>query len=269
MEKTVGECALCHQMAQLQKSHLIPQGIYKNLNEPSSAYRNPILVTSSKTVQTSEQVKDYLLCSACELLFQQRGEDWVMKNGPRRGRFLMREALTRSPNFGSVEAGDIYKDPFDEAFDLEKLIYFGASVFWRVSVHHWRGLEHLMTRAKLPESSEEALRTFLLHEDQFPTDLVMLISISKTEPLPHLTHPSPMLRSKEGGPEIAGYAFMIPGLQFRVLCGDLSTDMLRGSAAVPPHAVFLTDRIEAEVRAGAEKLRATSKLVGSLVDGAR
>jgi hypothetical protein len=97
----------------------------------------------------------------------------------------------------------------------------------------------------------------------------MLISISKTEPLPHLTHPSPMLRSKEGGPEIAGYAFMIPGLQFRLLFGDLSTEMLRGSAAVPPHAVFLTDRIEAEVRAGAEKLRATSKLVGSLVDGAR
>src|ERR1700733_9843084 len=165
----IGKCALCLQSAKLQKSHLLPQGIHKALQEPNNSIRNPILVTASTTVQTSEQVRDYLLCESCEVRFQQNGEDWVMKNGPRRnGRFLLREALLRSPNKSTIPSGDIYKEPFDSAFDLEKLIYFAASVFWRSSVHPWRGFEHLMTRAKLPDVSEEGLRLFLLHQDQFP-----------------------------------------------------------------------------------------------------
>ena len=261
-----GKCALCLQAANLQKSHLIPQGIHKTLQQPNNAIRNPILVTASTTVQTSDQVRDYLLCKSCELLFQQRGEDWVMKNGPHRnGRFQLRDALLRSPVKSTIPSGDVYKEPYDPAFDLEKLIYFAASVFWRSSVHHWRGFEHLMTRAELPDRLEEGLRLFLLHEAQFPTDLVLLISVTATRIWPHLTHPSPMKQAAPTVPSMAGYAFMIPGLQFRMHYENVPDKMKGVSVAVPPHAILLSDRVESEIRAEAEKMRKTSKLVGSLV----
>jgi hypothetical protein len=259
-----GTCALCHQLALLQKSHLIPQGIYKWLKEPDDPVRNPVLVTASTTVQSNEQASDYLLCQDCELRFQQNGEDWLMKNGPRNGRFPLRDALRRSPHKTLISSGDLYKEPFDSAFDLESLIYFAASVFWRSSVHHWRGFEHLVSRAKLPDRVEEELRLFLLHEDQFPTEVALLISVTATAVYPHMTHPSPMQRTLAATPELAGYAFMIPGLQFRLHSENVPEKMQAVSVARPPHAILVTDRIEQEIRASAEKMRSTSKVVGSL-----
>jgi hypothetical protein len=145
---------------------------------------------------------------------------------PRRdGRFALREALLRSTNKSPIPTGDIYKEPFDSAFDLEQLIYFAASVFWRSSVHHWKGFEHLMTRAELPDKSEEDLRLFLLHQEQFPTDLALLISVTATRPWPHLTHPSPMKRASPNVPPMAGYAFMILGLQFRLHYENVADNM--------------------------------------------
>jgi hypothetical protein len=259
-----GTCALCRQLATLQKSHLIPQGIYKWLKEPDNPIRNPVLVTASTTVQSNEQASDYLLCRKCEVRFQQNGEEWLMRNGPRKGRFPLRDALCRSPNKTSISSGDLYKEPYDSAFNLESLIYFAASVFWRSSVHHWRGFEHLMSRAKLPERLQEQFRLFLLHEDQFPTDVALLISITATQVYPHLTHPSPMQRALATTPELAGFAFMIPGLQFRLHCENVPEQMKAVSVALPPHAILVTDRIEQEIRTSAEKLRSTSKVVGSL-----
>ena len=58
-----GVCALCHQNAELRDSHLIPKGVYKALREPDHVIRHPILVTAAATVQSSEQVSDYLLCA--------------------------------------------------------------------------------------------------------------------------------------------------------------------------------------------------------------
>lgn len=187
-----GTCALCLQFAGLQKSHLISQEVYKWLKRPDDQIRNPVLVTASTTVKSSEQVSDYLLCSQCEVHFQRHGEDWVMKNGPRKGKFPLREALCRSQNRTTIQSEELFKEPFDPAFDLERLIYLAASIFWRASVHHWRGSEHLMTRALVSPSLEEGLRRFLLHEDQFPTQAVLLISVTASEVYPHLTHPSPM-----------------------------------------------------------------------------
>jgi hypothetical protein len=257
-------CALCLQAAELQKSHLIPQGIYRAIQEPGQAIRNPVLVTAATTVETSEQVSDYLLCKGCETRFQQCGEDWVMKNGPRRnGRFPLREALMRSSTGRTITTGELYTAPFDGGFDLSKLIYFAASVFWRSSAHHWNGFEHLMTRAKLPVRLEEELRRFLLGERGFPRDLVLLLSITAHAPLPHFTHPGPMTRAGGVSAEVAGFAFMIPGIQFRMF--HVFPDQMRGgSAAIAPHPVLLTDRMQNEIHARSASMREASKVVGAL-----
>ena len=157
----------------------MPMGIYKALREPHGSIRHPVLVTTSTILQTAAQVHDYLLCKVCELRFTQNGEDWLMKNGPRRnGRFPLREALLRSPIKSTIAAGDIYKEPFDAAFDLKKLIYFAASIFWRASAHHWKRARHLTSRAPLTAGIQERLRLFLLHADGFPTEAALLISVT-------------------------------------------------------------------------------------------
>jgi hypothetical protein len=260
----LGTCALCSQLAELQDSHLMPRGVYKALREPHGAVHHPVLVTASTTIQTGAQVHDYLLCSGCEMRFAQNGEDWVMKNSPHRnGRFPLREALLRSPVKSTIPIGEIYKEPFDAGFDLERLIYFGASVFWRASVHHWSRALHLTKRAPLTPAIQERLRLFLMHEDGFPIDAVLLISVTASKPLAHCILPSPMVRASRDA-TANGYSFAIPGLQFRLLYDLATEDMTRVSVALPPHAVVVTDRVEKEIRAGAEVLRKTSRPVGSL-----
>lgn len=260
----LGTCALCLQPAELQDSHLVPRAVYKALREPHSAIHHPVLVTASTTMQTGAQVHDYLLCSCCEMRVAQNGEDWVMKNGPHRnGRFPLREALLRSPVKSTVPIGEIYKEPFDEAFDLEKLIYFGASVFWRASVHHWNRALHLTKRAPLTPEIQESLRLFLMYEDGFPIDAVLLVSVTASKPIAHCILPTPMVRASQAA-TANGYGFAIPGLQFRLLYDLATEDMKRASVALPPHAVLVTDRVEKEIRAGAEVLWKTSRPVGSL-----
>jgi len=258
------KCALCLRVSELQKSHLIPQGIYRAIQEPGHVVRNPVLVTAATTVETSEQVSDFLLCKSCETRFQQCGEDWVMKNGPRRnGRFPLRDALRKSSTGRTIATGELYTAPFDGGFDLKKLMYFAASIFWRSSVHHWNGFEHLMTRAKLPDTLEEGLRLHLLGKKEFSHDLVLLLSITASRPLPHFTHPGPMTRAGGVSAEVAGFAFMIPGIQFRMF--HIFPEQMRGgSAAIAPHPVLLTDRIENEIHARGEGMRETSQIVGTL-----
>jgi hypothetical protein len=261
-----GICALCQKDAELQDSHLIPKGVYKALCEPDNVVRNPVLVTAAVTLQTSEQVHDYLLCRDCELRFAQNGEDWLMKNGPQRdGRFPLRDALMRSPERTVIEAGAIYKEPLDVAFDLEHFIYFAASVFWRASVHHWNGAEHLMSRAPLPQAIAEQLRRFLLHLDGFPPNTSLLLSVSAAmRPRPHCIFPQPMARASEDVPKIGAYGFAIPGLQFRFMYDKVPDHMKAVSVVNPPYAVLLSDRIEKEIFDSAQRLRETSRPVGSL-----
>lgn len=261
-----GICALCQNDAELQDSHLIPKAAYKALCEPDHVIRNPVLVTAEVTLQTSEQVHDHLLCRDCELRFEQNGEDWVLKNGPQRnGRFPLREALMRSLTMTSIPAGAIYKELHDSAFDLERLIYFAGSVFWRASVHHWNSAGDLMRRAPLPTAVEEQLRRFLLHIDGFPKDTSLFLSVSAAiPPRPHCIFPQPMVRVSEDAPDIRAYGFAIPGLHFRFMFENVPDHMKAVSVANPPYAVLVSDRIEGEIFESAQRLRETSKPVGTL-----
>lgn len=117
--------------------------------------------------------------------------------------FPLREALLRSQVKSSIPADQIYKVPFDDAFDLEKSIYFAASIFWRASVHHWNRAQHLMSRAPLPQAVEAHLRCFLLRAGCFPADTSLLLSVSAANPpRPHCNFPQPMKRVSETAPDI-------------------------------------------------------------------
>jgi hypothetical protein len=59
---------------------------------------------------------------------------------------------------------------------MDKLVYFGASVFWRAAVCEW-SFASQQVHITLDRYAEE-LRRYLLHEATFPRDVVLHIGIS-------------------------------------------------------------------------------------------
>jgi hypothetical protein len=77
---TAAVCKLCLQLVpRLEKSHFLSAGIYRRLRDDTEKNPNPWLLTPDGAVQTSDQMKEPLLCSKCEQRFSKFGENWVLK----------------------------------------------------------------------------------------------------------------------------------------------------------------------------------------------
>ncbi len=99
--RPVGVCALCLKTGELCDSHLVPKSLYRVARAADRrAHPDPVLMTSTVRRQTSFHAMQYLLCAECEKLFDQNGEDWVMRHCYRgRDRFRLRELLQRATPF--------------------------------------------------------------------------------------------------------------------------------------------------------------------------
>ena len=69
----IGKCKLCLQTKELQYSHLLPSSLYKKSRWVNSQNPNPALLSGRGMVQTSKQIRDYVLCRDCEQLFSRNG----------------------------------------------------------------------------------------------------------------------------------------------------------------------------------------------------
>jgi hypothetical protein len=85
-------------------------------------------------VQTSAQLKRYLLCAVCEDRFNKNGESRVLKycfRGGPMNRFRLRDLLIATPPINSSAAGDVLGTAAAPEIQRDKIAYFAASVFWR------------------------------------------------------------------------------------------------------------------------------------------
>lgn len=225
-QRPIGKCALCLHTAELCNSHLLAKAAYKPLLS-ESGNRHPLVITGRSAYQTSRQAVDYLLCFVCEQRFRERGEDWVLARsyrGP--GDFRFRDILRQHEGLSLTPQGTIYATANIPAFDLEKVVYFAASVFWRAAVHKWRRDDYEEKFELGPY--EEPLRVFLLEDGSFPDGLVLRLWISSFEDrycaVCHLPE-----RGRKGG--VRSYQFAIPGMTF---------EMMAGSHMSPVHYQFST-----------------------------
>jgi eukaryotic-like serine/threonine-protein kinase len=172
----VGKCKLCLQTKDLQKSHLMPASLYKKTRNVNAQNPNPTLITKKGEVQTSRQIRDYLLCRECEQLFSKNGENYVMSQvaqGGKGGKFPLLSALQAAKPTKNAVGFDWYDRAAVPSIDREKLGYYALSVFWRASVHLWKepGLN-----AELIDlgAYDEPLRKYLLGQTGFPANVVLL-----------------------------------------------------------------------------------------------
>jgi hypothetical protein len=132
-----GKCALCLQTADLQDSHFMAAGFYTIIRRADG--ENPVLISKNAALLTSAQARAHLLCLECERRFNENGENWVIEHCWQSAHnFQMHSALTSVEPFLDEDGFRAYEGKKIAGVEIGKLAYFGASMFWRASVHDWR-----------------------------------------------------------------------------------------------------------------------------------
>jgi hypothetical protein len=73
-----GSCPLCGAVGKLHDSHFLPKSVYRLLRESNNGNNSPVMMSRRVSLQTDYQVKQPLLCSACERRFSENGEAYVV-----------------------------------------------------------------------------------------------------------------------------------------------------------------------------------------------
>ena len=218
----IGQCRLCLNNGILKDSHLLPKSMYKLMHSSNSSKTAPYLITNQKIHQTSQQVKQYLLCGDCEQRFSKKGETWVMRNCWRsEDQFHIKEILDKTEPLISSDGLKAYAGADIPDLDMDKLVYFGASIFWRASVSEWY-IESEKIHISLGPY-EEPLRLYLLDLAPFPKNMVLEVCVSELKKMDLSLLPKSS-RTKKG---CYRYKFIIPGLYFTLLVGSQLTDTER------------------------------------------
>jgi hypothetical protein len=97
----------------------------------------PIMMTNRLTVMKHAQVKDYLLCEHCEDRFNKHGERYVFEMMKTLDGFKLLERVNVAPPMSFDVADHVAFSGEDIGLDMDKLAYFGLSVFWRAGAHAW------------------------------------------------------------------------------------------------------------------------------------
>ena len=212
--RPTGLCELCHEHSEMQDSHFIPKALYRLLLCES---RNPnsYLFSTNGVRQISRQATQYLLCANCETRFDHNGENWVMRHLYRgRGIFRLRSVLRQSNQVVNHEDTVIYSATSIPEIDIDKLVYFAASIFWRASVRNWQFWDQTHEALKLG-IDQEALRAYLLGKSPFPSNAVVNVMLSHLES-PDLAVMMPETLTEDG---FDVHRFHIPGITFQLYLG--------------------------------------------------
>ena len=256
-----GTCRLCHNHdVDLRDSHFISAGFYKLARDGTRANPNPVLVSESVSIVSSEQATDYLLCTECEGRFNAGGEDWIL-NAHSETDFTLRAALLETtPSPLSTPGFTIFEGVAAAANEPDKLAYFAASIFWRGAAHDWIFMRQKPKRLELGPY-EEQLRSYLLGTGVFPEDAVLVVAISSgMERLRNMLITFPFLKSREPG--FRQYRFSIPGITFQLFLGKSIPFALRRLCSVRPperHILMTEDVDDLNMKDGASLIAKTRK----------
>lgn len=160
----VGTCRLCLVHGELRDSHILPKWAYRMARGAS----NPVKLTPTVAVQTSEQITEHLLCGDCEQRIgrvEGRVADLVRPGANGEPRWLSKPGSFLDVSTGGLRVADVGDLP------AEDLAYFGSSVIWRAAVS-----------TVFPSTSlgkyAESFRLYLLDQGPFPANAACLILLT-------------------------------------------------------------------------------------------
>jgi len=235
-------CKLCARKRPLVDSHLMSRGLYDLCKTPDD---DPIFVSNKVVVQSGRQLKHPLLCEECDGALSREGENWVLPLlATAQGTFPLFDLLqTVAPD---VTDGDVrgYAASRVPKIDCRKLTHFAAGIFWKASVHSWRGCE----TTPLIELGKygELLRMFLRSEAQFPEKMALLVGVIPP-PVRTINFCYPYRGSASGH---HNYLFHVPGIEFALLVGNTLPAEQKSNcfASHPLHPVIVSSGISGAIK---------------------
>jgi hypothetical protein len=250
----LGQCRLCKAEAvALRDSHLMPAAVYRVLRNAHFRKPDPFLLTTQSGHRTSTQIKQLLLCADCEKDLDQGGENWVMARCWRgEGKFVIQEVLAHCEPLHDSDGIKIYAGANIPELNMDRLVYFGASVFWRAAAAHWRLPRETLHIELGPYL--EPLRRYLRRELPFPDDMVLHIGVAARKTMLDVTLLPKSSRTKSG---VHRHRFIIPGLTFTLLVGAGIDDGMRQLCAAQSanrHISIWLQSDEEVLRGSAEKM---------------
>jgi hypothetical protein len=206
-----GICKMCLLQKELLLSHLIPSALYKLCG---SEDMDPIRVGDGFIIPTSRQTRDHLLCRECEDILNDGGERWVNPKLCTMERvFPLYDLIVGGPPAWVDGNKAIYYASQNPQIEVGKLSHFALGIFWKASVHSWRGgkIEPLIELG--PYSN--AIRLWLRGDGAFPRNVSLWVDVAPPERAVITLNP-PVQSSKRGWKT---FLMHVPGLMFLMNVG--------------------------------------------------
>jgi len=255
-----GTCALCNCSAKLIDSHFLPAALYQEMNDPTGPIKHMIVVTPKGTFQSGEQFHMHLLCQTCEERFQTNGENWTLATRYRSdGTFPLRDLLRQSQPSNSTAETSVYEATSIAALEVDRLVYFAASILWRAGITAWTTKFADAPKIDLPPPLSTELKDYLLGRRAFPASIFLVVSVaSEAQPMRMLLVPWKVQECP-----FIKYEAHIPGLMFEwFINGQSKLDTW--SLNNPPKRIVLTDLVRRRLERVAAKIISASERKGGL-----
>ncbi|MFZ0912495.1 MAG: hypothetical protein WBQ76_11820 [Candidatus Korobacteraceae bacterium] len=256
----IGNCALCGNYGTLIDSHFMPAALYPELNDPAGPIKHMIVMTRKGTFQSPEQFHMPLLCRACEVRFQQGGENWVLGMRYRSdGTFPLRDLLQRATPVDSNVATSVFDARSLSGVDVDRLLYFAASIFWRAGIANWTTKFADAPKIDLKPEIMAKFADYLLGNGPFPGETSLIVSVaSNAQPQRAIICP---IKAQET--PFVRYEAHIPGMMFELFV-DAGPTYDTWSLNNPPERIVLTDLVTKRVLQAAGDIVSESEPKGSL-----
>lgn len=216
MARPTDICRLCLEMKLLEDSHFLPKSLYGYCRGDTGL--DPIRFGSTLASPTSLQTHDYLLCGGCEDILNESGETWVCsKLATYERTFPLYDLVVSGPMIFGEDDWAVYLGARNPEIDVGKIIHFAMGIYWKASVHSWRGNSD-EPRIELGPYSEK-IRQFLLGAP-FPENVAAAVVLSTPKDA-YIGFNEPYEAMRDG----AGRCFMfcVPGIWFMLSVGKTIT----------------------------------------------
>lgn len=262
-----GTCKLCLEYKKLCDSHYLPKRLYAFVRAKQMKNPNPLVLSGKGTKQVSDQLRGYVFCKGCEDLFNKNGEMWVLANIPHDdgASFPLKNALGSEMPVAIGQNVKLYDVSSIAAFDMDKLVYFGLSIFWRGAAHDWKSTSGLSPPKVELCDYFEPLRLFLRREGPIPDDVVLSVHLWPDAKVVPAAFPVYPLHAGHW----QSYWFYVPGMFFMLHSGKNMPEEARQRSAHGKKKIINVDLevgsfIRRIVKDQVEPLQATDKMKAML-----
>lgn len=234
-----GRCKLCLEDKELCDSHYLPKRLYAFCRAKQMRNANPFVPQGRRGRQVADQLRGYVFCPGCEDLFSRNGEAWVLANIPRDygAPFPLQDALGPEKPLAIGEDVNLYDGSAIKQFDMDKLVYFGASIFWRGAAHDWKSTLGLGPPKVDLGDHFESLRLFLLGKCAIPESVVLSVHLWPFTKVWQAAYPVYPLH----GARWQRYRFYVPGILFMLHSGKNLPEEVRQRSAHGERKIIIVD----------------------------